>query len=109
LIFVWDASTAEKHKKKRLPKGCRLVTSIGISANDKFIAASDAAEKIAVHLFDIAGGEKPIATVQINQKIVHLAMNNFDDNLFATAGKDHVAFCTWDGKTLTKKMGKCDS
>lgn len=36
-------------------------------------------------------------------------MNNHTDESFATAGKDHVAFCVWDGKTLSKKVGKCDS
>lgn len=105
LVFLWDASTAAKTGKKRLPKGCRLVTAIGISANDKYVAASDAAEKIAVHLFDIAGGAAAIATVQINMKVVHLAFSFFDDNVLATAGKDHLAICTLDGKKLNKKMG----
>jgi len=36
---------------KKLPKGSRLVTGISISNNDKFICASDAAEKITVHVF----------------------------------------------------------
>jgi len=106
LIFLWDASTAAIMGKKRLPKGCRLVTAIGISATDKYVAASDAAEKIAVHLFDVAGGAAAIATVQINMKVVHLAFNAFDENILATAGKDHMAICTLDGKTLNKKMGK---
>lgn len=34
LIFVWNAITAELIGKKRMPKGCRLVTAIGISKND---------------------------------------------------------------------------
>jgi hypothetical protein len=36
---------------KKLPKGSRLVTAIAISNNDKNICASDAAEKITVHVF----------------------------------------------------------
>jgi hypothetical protein len=55
LICVWDAETAEFETKKKMPKGCRLVTAIGFSATGKWIAASDAAEKITVHLFERAG------------------------------------------------------
>lgn len=55
LICVWDAETGEMECKKRLPKGCRLVTGIGFSQSGKYIAASDAAEKIEVHLFDRKG------------------------------------------------------
>lgn len=39
-------------------------------------------------------------------KVVHLAFSPFDENVLATAGKDHLAICTLDGKTLGKKMGK---
>ena len=110
LVFLWDATTCEKKGKKRLPKGCRLVTAIGISATDQYVAAADAAEKIAVHLFKIDGGAAAIATVQINMKVVHLAFSGFEENVFATAGKDHLAICTLtgDGKAakLDKKMGK---
>ena len=48
LIFIWDAITGEpreENAKKRLPKGCRYVTAIGISATNKYLAAGDAAEK----------------------------------------------------------------
>jgi hypothetical protein len=93
--------------KKRLPKGCRLVTAIGISANDKYVAASDAAEKIAVHLFSVAGGVAPIALVQINMKVVHLAFHPCSEETFATAGKDHLALCVFDGaKTIKMNKGK---
>ena len=54
-VFVWNAETAEVVCMKRLPKGSRLVTAIGISKDDKYIAACDAAEKITVHLFEISG------------------------------------------------------
>ena len=106
LIFLWDAVTCEKIGKKRLPKGSRLVTAIGVSATDQYVAASDAAEKIAVYLFDVKGGEKAIASVTINMKVVHLAFSLFDESVFATAGKDHLAICTLNGKTIEKKMGK---
>ena len=110
LVFLWDATTCEKKGKKRLPKGCRLVTAIGISATDQYVAAADAAEKIAVHLFKIDGGAAAIATVQINMKVVHLAFSGFDENVLATAGKDHLAICTLSGEgkscKLDKKMGK---
>merc|ERR1712195_91218 len=90
LVFLWDASTAAMMGKKRLPKGCRLVTAIGISAADQYVAASDAAEKIAVHLFSVKGGAAALATVQINMKVVHLAFSPFEENILATAGKDHM-------------------
>jgi hypothetical protein len=44
-----------------MPKGCRLVTAIGLSPSNKYVAASDAAEKITVYLFDVAGKETKIA------------------------------------------------
>lgn len=63
IIFLWDAQTAKVIGQKRLPKGSRLVTAIGISATDKYICASDAAEKITAHIFDVDGGKAAIATV----------------------------------------------
>ena len=107
LVFLWDATTCEIIGKKRLPKGCRLVTAIGISATDKYIAASDAAEKIAVHLFAVDGGVAPIASVQINMKVVHLAWSPTSEETFATAGKDHMALCVYDGaKSVKMTKGK---
>lgn len=106
LVFLWDAVTAELICKKRLPKGGRLVTAIGISANDKYVCASDAAEKITAHVFEIAGGIKAIAKIEINMKIVHLAWSPHDENSFATAGKDHVIFCNLKGDKIDKTKGK---
>jgi len=110
LVFLWDANTAEVIGKKRLPKGSRLVTAIGISAGDKYVAAADAAEKITVHLFEVAGGVAPVASVAINMKVVHLAFNPTSEDTFATAGKDHMALCVYDGKKTVKatkgKAGK---
>jgi len=60
LVFLWDAVTAKPIGKKRLPKGARLVTAIGISATDKYICASDAAEKITCHIFKVEGGVSAI-------------------------------------------------
>jgi len=74
-----------------------LVTAIGISATDKYVCASDAAEKITAHIFKVDGDINPIASVSINMKIVHLAWSPNVEELFATAGKDHVAICTFDG------------
>lgn len=110
LVFMWDADTAKPIGSKRLPKGARLVTAIGVSATDKYICAADAAEKITAHIFDVAGGKAAIATCQINMKVVHLAWNPNNENQFATAGKDHVAICDFDGKKACKmtkgKAGK---
>ena len=110
LIFLWDAVTAEvkeENCKKRLPKGCRLVTAIGISANDKYLAAADAAEKIEVHVFNFDKGVNPIQSIGINQKIVHLGWSPVDAKAFATVGKEHIAFITVKGdgkKDFDKKM-----
>lgn len=97
LVFLWDAETAKIIGKKRLPKGARLVTAIGVSATDQYIAAADAAEKITAHLFKVDGGVAPVASVQINMKVVHLAFNPCSEETFATAGKDHMALCVYDG------------
>jgi hypothetical protein len=105
IVFLWDALTAKVICEKRLPKGSRLVTAIGISATDKYICACDAAEKITCHIFEIAGGKKSIATVGINMKVVHLAWSPTNEQLFGTAGKDHVAICTL-GADKTVKMTK---
>ena len=97
LVFLWDAETAKIIGKKRLPKGARLVTAIGVSATDQYIAAADAAEKITAHLFKVDGGVAPVASVQINMKVFHLAFNPCSEETFATAGKDHMALCVYDG------------
>lgn len=40
-------------------------------------------------------------------KVVHLAFNPASEETFATAGKDHMALCVYDGqKTIKKTMGK---
>jgi hypothetical protein len=77
---MWNAETAEPIGSKRLPKGARLVTAIGVSATDKYIAACDAAEKITVHIFKIDGGKAAIASCAINMKVVHLAWSPNDEN-----------------------------
>ena len=105
IVFMWDALTAKVIGQKRLPKGCRLVTAIGISATDKYICACDAAEKITCHIFAVAGGKAAIATVAINMKVVHLAWSPVTEELFGTAGKDHVTMCTL-GADKTVKMVK---
>ena len=38
-------------------------------------------------------------------KIVHLSWSPNDENLFATAGKDHLCICTVNDKIVEKKMG----
>jgi hypothetical protein len=48
----------------------------------------------------------PFANVQINMKIVHLAWSPHSEELFATAGKDHIAICTVKSNTVDKKVGK---
>lgn len=103
---MWSAENAKILAKKRLPKGARLVTALAISASEKYLVASDAAEKITAHLFDIQGGAAAIASVTVNMKVVHLAFSPLNDNLFATAGKDHLMLCTFDGKTIKGTKGK---
>ena len=104
LLMVWSASTGEKLKQKRLPKGCRLVTAVGISASNTWIAASDAAEKITVHIFKVDGGSKPTANTVINAKITHLAWSPTGDDKFGTAGLNHVIVCDWNGKDKCKQL-----
>lgn len=106
LIFVWSAFNAQLITKKRLPKGSRLVTGIAFSPSKKYIAASDAAEKITAHVFALEGDIGPIASVSINMKVVHLDYSPLDDNLFATSGSKHVLFCTMSGNTIKGVKGK---
>jgi len=100
LICIWSAIDCSMQGTKRLPKGSRLVTAIAISASKKFLCASDAAEKICAYVFEISGSAKPIASVGINMKVVHLDYSPLDDNLFATAGKDHLMICNVNGASI---------
>lgn len=112
LIFIWDAITGEpreENPKKRLPKGCRYVTAIGISAKNKYLAASDAAEKQEVHIFKFDKGSSAFATVTINQRITHLAWSPVTEESFANCGKDHVCFGSVKGDKIEKKMQQGDS
>jgi WD40 repeat protein len=106
LIMMWNAETAEVMGKKRLPKGCRLVTAIGISATDKYICATDAAEKISAHIFKVDGGVSAIATAGINMKVMHLAWSPMTEEKFATAGAKHVMICTLNKDKVDAKKGK---
>ena len=92
--------------QKRLPKGSRLATAIAISPSNQFIAASDAAEKICAYLFKMDGDKNPIASVGINMKVVHLEYSPLDDNMFATAGAQHMMLCTVNGATIKAAKGK---
>ena len=93
--------------KKRMPKGSRLVTAIAFSPTGKYIAACDAAEKITIHLFEVAGGVSAIANCAINMKVVHLAFSPHDDMTFASAGANHMCLCTYDGaKAIKMQKGK---
>ena len=100
LICIWSAIDCSMQTTKRLPKGSRLVTAIGISPSKKFLAASDAAEKISAFVFEINGAANPVAKVAINMKVVHIEYSPLDDNLFATAGKDHLMVCNVSGANI---------
>lgn len=104
--MIWDAETAELVSKKNLPKGGRLVTACAICAEDKLAVAVDASEEVFAHLFEIQGGSKPIAKVQIGMKVVHMAFNPHDSNEFATAGKDHLMICNFSNGKIKAKRGK---
>jgi hypothetical protein len=91
---------------KRLPKGSRLVTAISISPSKKYLACSDAAEKICAFVFETEGGANPITKCSINMKVVHLEYSPLDDNLFATAGKDHLMICHVSGANCKGAKGK---
>jgi hypothetical protein len=51
-------------------------------------------------------GMNPIASVDINYKVTHLAWSPCDEGVFATTGKDHVIFCTVTGDKIKKIRGK---
>jgi WD40 repeat protein len=106
MICIWDSVTGEIRAKKYLPKGSRLVTAIGISANDKYVVATDAADKVTAFIFDIEGGADPIGDVGINYVVTNINCSLTDDNVFATCGKNHLMYCQFDGKKLSKKTGK---
>ena len=90
-IFIWKADTAEKVQKLKLPKGTRLVSAIGISPNDKYVAATDSSEKIEVHVFDIGKG-RLISSTKVNYVVKHLVWHPSDDTVFATCGQDHLFY-----------------
>jgi WD40 repeat protein len=62
-LHVWDAQTAEIIDSKKLPKGCRLVTAVAFAPENDIIYASDAAEKICVHMFRTEGEDGPFASI----------------------------------------------
>lgn len=110
ILMVWSAMTGEKIAKKRLPKGSRLVTAVGISCQNNYIAAGDAAEKITVHIFKMDGGAAPITSCCINAKIAHLAWSPTGEDKFGTAGLNHVIVCDFNGKDAPKMLkGKAGS
>jgi hypothetical protein len=81
-----------------MPKGSRLVTAIGVSANDKYVVATNAAEKVEAFLFKIDGPATPVADCSINYVVTNINCHPTDDNSFATCGEKHVLFYTFDGK-----------
>ena len=60
-------------------------------------------------MFQIDGDVNPIASVKVNMKVVHLEYSPLDDNLFATAGKDHVLICHVSGANIKGQKGKSKS
>ena len=107
LICIWDSVTGELIAKKKLPKGSRLVTAIGISANDKYVVASDAAEKVGAFVFEINGSANPLADISVNYVVTNINCSPNDDNVFSTCGQKHIMLFTFDGKkTIDRKTGK---
>ena len=75
-----------------MAKGARLVTAIGFSPSGKWIAATDAAEKIEVHLFERGKGGKAKFTCEVGKKCVNLSWMSGDDVMFGVAGAKHLSF-----------------
>jgi len=87
-----------------MEKGARLVTAIAFSGTGKYIAASDAAEQICVHLFERSGKKTAVSTSKINMKVANLTWMPGADTMFATVGAKHLAcYPVNDGK-ITKNM-----
>ena len=87
-----------------MAKGARLVTAIGFSPSGKWIAATDAAEKIEVHLFERGKGGKAKFTCEVGKKCVNLSWMAGDDVMFGVAGAKHLSFFAVDfGKKSAKK------
>lgn len=86
------------------------MTAIGISANDKYIVATDAAEKVGAYVFDIKGGADPIADASINAVVTHVNCHPKDENVFACCGAKHMTLCNIKGDKVEMKKGKkCDN
>ena len=101
--------TAEVIADLKMPKGSRLVSAIGMSCNDRYLAAVDMADKISVHLFNIKDSKKPIADAIINQKVLHLSFHPTNHDIFSTCGNKHVMFFDFSIKdkkaSLSSKKG----
>ena len=89
----------------KLPKGARLVSAIGISSDDKLLAATDASEKIQAYIFNIEKGKEQ-ASLGINVTVSHLCWNPSDPSMFAVCGHKQANFCTVDSSS--KAGGKSE-
>ena len=62
------------------------MSAIGISANDKYIAVTDAAEKVMAYVYDMKKGTK-VAEVPFQNKATHLDWHPTDEDMFAICGE----------------------
>ena len=90
-----------------MAKGSRLVTAIAFSGTGRYIAASDAAEQICVHLFERQGKSKAIDLAKINMKVANITWNPNGDAEFASVGAKHLCVYTLNNGKM--KMNKASS
>lgn len=106
LVYIWSSIDGEYLEKKRLPKGSRLVTAIGISVNNKYVFASDAREKVTAYMFKLGDeSEAPIKEFEINATVTHLMAHPSEDKQFVTCGKKHVIFFDGGNEGKGKSAG----
>lgn len=112
MIFVWDASTAERVSLMTLRKGARSVSALAFSPNGKYLAAADMSDDHAVHVFDLESQDNKGKCVELfgkdgkksDRQKVFMIQWNPNSTEFATVGVKH--FCVWTLSSTDLKYKK---
>lgn len=95
VAFVWDSTTGNRKERFKLDKGCREVTAIALSPDNKLLALADNHNDHHLWVFDADTGAKLKKENGGPDRIYHVGWSQQEgDSIICSVGVKHCEF--WD-------------
>lgn len=106
VAFVWCSTSGDKKGRYKLDKGCREITAISLSPDNKHVAMADNSNDHNLWIFDVSSESKVKKEKCGPDRIYHIAWSIKDgDCKVATAGVKHLAIWDLDAAKFKKRKG----